>query len=96
MPATRSRPAPFRARVPTIPVEGRAPAPPGVPPDRAKALRWAFREMVKDKAFLDEADRLGLDVSPIDADELLSLLARSAATPKDVIARFNELGTPKN
>ena len=71
-------------------------APPGVPPDRAKALQSAFREMVKDQAFLEEADTLGLDVSPIDADEVLRLLARSAATPKDVIARFNELGTPKN
>src|ERR1700730_11613093 len=30
-------------------------APPGVPPERAKALQSAFREMGKDTAFLDEA-----------------------------------------
>ena len=70
-------------------------APPGVPADRAKALQEAFMAMCRDKAFLDEAEKLGIDMSPIDGDEILRLLARMAATPKDVIARYNALGGEK-
>ena len=69
-------------------------APPGVPPDRAKALQTAFMQMCRDESFVDEAKRLGLDLSPIDGDDILKLLARSAATPKDVIARYNALVAP--
>ena len=66
-------------------------APPDVPADRAAALRDAFVEMTKDATFVAEAERLGFDVSPIDGDSVLKMIARSAATPKDVITRFNEL-----
>jgi tripartite-type tricarboxylate transporter receptor subunit TctC len=66
-------------------------APPGVPADRAKALQTAFVAMCKDEAFVAEARKLGLDVSPIDADAVLKQLARAAATPKDVIARYNAM-----
>jgi tripartite-type tricarboxylate transporter receptor subunit TctC len=70
-------------------------APPGVPPERAAALRTAFMAMCRDKAFLEEAEKIGFDVSPIDAAQVQSLLARSAATPTDVIARYNALGDPQ-
>jgi tripartite-type tricarboxylate transporter receptor subunit TctC len=66
-------------------------APPDIPTDRATALQDAFVEMTKDAAFVAEAARLGFDVSPIDGDSVLKMIARSAATPKDVITRFNEL-----
>jgi tripartite-type tricarboxylate transporter receptor subunit TctC len=66
-------------------------APPDIPGDRAVALQNAFVEMTKDTAFVAEAERLGLDVSPINGDSVLKMIARSAATPKDVITRFNEL-----
>ena len=66
-------------------------APPDIPADRAAALRDAFVEMTKDATFVAEAERLGFDVSPIDGDSVLKMIARSAATPKDVITRFNEL-----
>jgi len=69
-------------------------APPGLPPERAEALRTAFMAMGRDPAFLAEAERIGFDVSPIDAAEVQALLARSAATPKSVIARYNALGGP--
>jgi tripartite-type tricarboxylate transporter receptor subunit TctC len=67
-------------------------APPGLPPDRAKALQTAFMAMCGDPSFVDEAKKLGLDISPIDGEKIASLLARAAATPKDVIDRFNEIG----
>jgi hypothetical protein len=66
-------------------------APPDIPADRAVALQDAFVEMTKDTSFVAEAVRLGFDVSPIDGDSVLRMIARSAATPKDVITRFNEL-----
>jgi tripartite-type tricarboxylate transporter receptor subunit TctC len=67
-------------------------APPDIPADRAAALRSAFMAMCADAEFRSEAERLGFDVSPIDAAAVTSLLARSAATPKAVIARYNALG----
>jgi tripartite-type tricarboxylate transporter receptor subunit TctC len=68
-------------------------APPDVPPDRAKALQTAFMAMCRNKAFVEEAEKLGIDVSPIDGDAILTLLARTAATPSAVIARYNALGS---
>ncbi len=66
-------------------------APPEVPADRAKALQTAFMAMCADAAFLEDARKLGLDISPIDSTAVLKLLERSAATPKDVIARYNAI-----
>jgi tripartite-type tricarboxylate transporter receptor subunit TctC len=66
-------------------------APPGLPPERAKALRTAFAEMYKDETFVAEAKKLGFDVSPIDGDAVMKMIARSAATPRDVIDRYNAI-----
>jgi tripartite-type tricarboxylate transporter receptor subunit TctC len=70
-------------------------APPGLPPDRAKALQTAFMATCRDKAFVEEAETLGIDMSPIDGAAILTLLARTAATPSDVIARYNAIGERK-
>lgn len=66
-------------------------APPDLPPDRAAALRDGFMQMVKDPAFLDDAGKIDLDISPIDGAAVRQLIARAAATPKDVIAHYNQL-----
>jgi tripartite-type tricarboxylate transporter receptor subunit TctC len=66
-------------------------APPDLPPDRAAALRSAFMAMVKDKAFLDDAQKSKLDISPVDGEAVRQLLIRSAATPKDVVAHYNQI-----
>jgi tripartite-type tricarboxylate transporter receptor subunit TctC len=70
-------------------------APPGIPADRAKALQAAFMDMARDKEFLAEADKIGIDMSPIDGDGILKMLAATAATPKDVITRYNAIGAEK-
>ena len=67
-------------------------APPDVPPDRAAALRQGFVAMCKDASFVTEAQKLGFDVSPIGGDAVMTMIARSAATPKDVIERYNAIG----
>ena len=66
--------------------------PPDLPADRAQALQAAFIAMCRDKGFVAEAEKLGIDMSPIDGAAILRLLAHTAATPKDVIARYNAIG----
>jgi hypothetical protein len=52
--------------------------------------------MCHDKAVLEEAAKLGIDMSPIDADEILKLVSRMVATPKEVIVRYNAIAGEKN
>jgi tripartite-type tricarboxylate transporter receptor subunit TctC len=70
-------------------------APPDLPADRAAALKSAFMAMVQDKTFLEDAKKAKLDISPIDGEAIRQLLAKSAATPKDVIAHYNEISAAK-
>jgi tripartite-type tricarboxylate transporter receptor subunit TctC len=60
-------------------------APPGVPADRAQALRRAFDATLKDPAFLAEAEKLKLDVNPVSGEDVDRLIAELYATPKDVV-----------
>ncbi|MDB5650209.1 MAG: uncharacterized protein JWL62_1729, partial [Hyphomicrobiales bacterium] len=68
--------------------------PPGVPADRAKALQDGFIAMCRDPQFVAEAEKLGLDVSPIDAEALSQLLRKSAETPKAVIEAYRAILSP--
>jgi tripartite-type tricarboxylate transporter receptor subunit TctC len=70
-------------------------APPGIPADRAKALQTAFMDMARNKEFTDEAEKIGIDMSPIDGAGILKMLATTAATPKDVVARYTAIGQEK-
>jgi tripartite-type tricarboxylate transporter receptor subunit TctC len=70
-------------------------APPDVPPDRAKALTAAFMAMAKSREFVADADKLGLDVSPVDGEAVVNLIKDMAATAPDVIAQFNKIVAPK-
>jgi tripartite-type tricarboxylate transporter receptor subunit TctC len=65
--------------------------PPGIPPDRAKALQQAFRDVHQDKELLAEAERLKFGVTPIYADEVLPLLDKIAAAPPDVLDYMRKL-----
>lgn len=66
-------------------------APPDIPPDRAKALQTAFMQMTQDPAYLEDAHGLSLDTSPIDGESVRRLIVELAATPKDVIGRYNDI-----
>jgi hypothetical protein len=52
--------------------------------------------MTRDGAFVEEIGRMGQDLSPIDGEAVCRLIAQMGATPKDVIAQFNEIVSPKN
>ncbi|HLK82176.1 MAG TPA: hypothetical protein VKT99_11875 [Xanthobacteraceae bacterium] len=66
-------------------------APPGVPPERAKALRAAFLAVHRDPRFVEEAEKLGLDISPIDSDQLLRGIERLAQAPPSIFDYMKEL-----
>ncbi len=64
-------------------------APPGVPAERANALRAAFMRTMQDTELLAETAKLGLTVRPASGQEIEALVARFAAVPKSVIERAN-------
>jgi tripartite-type tricarboxylate transporter receptor subunit TctC len=68
--------------------------PPNVPAERIDALRRAFDETMKDPEFLAEADRLKLDVDPLNGVEVADLVKDLMATPPDVVTRVREALTP--
>jgi tripartite-type tricarboxylate transporter receptor subunit TctC len=59
-------------------------APPGIPPDRAEALRKAFMETMTDPAFVADAEKSQLEVNPVAGDELQKLVAEIYRTPPEV------------
>jgi tripartite-type tricarboxylate transporter receptor subunit TctC len=65
--------------------------PPGVPPDRAAALKQAFRDLLKDPTFLEQAKKLDLSIEPILGDEIDRFIAEVVATPPDIVARVQAL-----
>ena len=63
-------------------------APPGVPDDRVAILRKALADVVNDKAFLAEVDKLVLDIGFRPGAEVQALVADVLASPKDVVERM--------
>jgi tripartite-type tricarboxylate transporter receptor subunit TctC len=66
-------------------------APPGVPDDRAKALQAAFLAAHRDASFLAEAEKLGLDISPVGPDEVARGVGRLAQASPSVVAYMKRL-----
>jgi tripartite-type tricarboxylate transporter receptor subunit TctC len=62
-------------------------APPGIPDDRKAALVAAFDKTMRDPEFLEEAQKLNLDVNPVSAKAIDAQLAELYATPKDVLEK---------
>lgn len=63
-------------------------APPGVPQDRVAALRAAFDATMKDPAYLEEAKKLKMEISPMSGAELTKVIAEVMALPAPVIEKF--------
>ena len=66
-------------------------APPDVPEDRAAALKKAFTDMVKDPAFLEDARKSGFEITPVSGDGVRDVIARMAATPRDVVKNYVDI-----
>jgi tripartite-type tricarboxylate transporter receptor subunit TctC len=69
-------------------------APPGVPEDRKQALRAAFEATLKDPAFLDEANKLKLEVNPVSGADLDKLLGELYRAPKDIVEEAGKAIAP--
>jgi tripartite-type tricarboxylate transporter receptor subunit TctC len=70
-------------------------APPDLPPARAKALETAFLAVHQDPAYLADAAKLKVDVSPIGGEAALQAIDRLAATPADLRGALKTLLTKK-
>ncbi len=58
-------------------------APPGLPPERAKALQDAFMATHKDPDYIKEAEKLGIDVSPINGVEVVKMIEKISKMPPE-------------
>ena len=65
--------------------------PPNVPADRVAALRKAFDDTMKDPAFLAEAEKLKLEIDPLNGPQMAKLVADVLATPTDVVDRVRKI-----
>jgi hypothetical protein len=61
---------------------------PNVPPERVAALRQAFDATMRDRAFLEEAAKLGIEVDPLSGAELQDVVQRVLATPRPAVEKL--------
>ena len=66
-------------------------APPGMAPDRVKALREAFELTMKDKELLAEVEKAKLDFDPADAAEMERLVKVTLDTPAELVQRMEKI-----
>lgn len=69
-------------------------APPGVPADRLKILRAGFAATFKDKDFLADAQKMRIDIEPLDGNKVQSLVEKLYASPKALIERAGRVSGP--
>ncbi|MDB5571936.1 MAG: tripartite tricarboxylate transporter family receptor [Hyphomicrobiales bacterium] len=62
-------------------------APPGVPADRVAALRKALMDMAKDPVQIEEARKIGTELSPMSGEEILAEFETLFKTPWPVVEK---------
>jgi tripartite-type tricarboxylate transporter receptor subunit TctC len=60
-------------------------AEPGIPPERAAALRQAFMATMQDPDVIAEIKRRNLTLEPVSGEEIQKMVAAYAATPKELV-----------
>ena len=65
-------------------------ATPGMPAARVAALRNAFMETMRDKAYLKEMAAKKMDVEPVPGAALQAYVRKAVATPKEVVSAVNQ------
>jgi len=66
-------------------------APPGIPKNRADALRQAFMETMSDKDFLADAERSRLEVRPVAGEDIQRLVTQVYGTPAAIAQRAADM-----
>ncbi|MFN3889708.1 MAG: Bug family tripartite tricarboxylate transporter substrate binding protein [Beijerinckiaceae bacterium] len=64
--------------------------PPNVPAERLSAMREAFMATMRDKEFLADAQKIGLDIDPVSGQEIEAALKRFASFPPQVLQKAAE------
>jgi tripartite-type tricarboxylate transporter receptor subunit TctC len=62
---------------------------PGVPADRVAALRRAFDATLADPAFLEDAERQGLEIAAKNGEELQKIVTDLIETPPDILEKVS-------
>jgi len=70
-------------------------APPGVPKERLALLRKAFMQTLQDEAFLAEARKLNLEITPVSGEAVQDLVAEMYRTPPEILAKVLEVYADK-
>jgi tripartite-type tricarboxylate transporter receptor subunit TctC len=65
-------------------------APPGVPQERLALLRKAFMQTMQDSAFLAEAQKLNLEITPVSGERVQELVAEVYRTPPEILGKAAE------
>ena len=60
-------------------------AEPGIPAERAAALRKALMETLEDPGFVADMHKRNLDIEPLSGEEVQRIVAASVATPKELV-----------
>jgi hypothetical protein len=66
-------------------------APPGTPSERVDMLRRAFMQTMQDKDFLAEADKAGLEITPVAGEDIQRLVQHIYETPAGIARKTAEL-----
>lgn len=66
-------------------------APPGVPRERADALRKAFMDTMTDKDFLADAEKAQLEITPVPGNQVENLVKDIFSAPPDVAKKASSM-----
>jgi tripartite-type tricarboxylate transporter receptor subunit TctC len=62
-------------------------APPGTPAEQLGTLRTAFDATMHDPAFLADADKMRIDISPLPGDKVQDIVLKLHSTPKAIVEK---------
>jgi tripartite-type tricarboxylate transporter receptor subunit TctC len=65
--------------------------PPGTPPERVQLLRQAFQATLQDPAFVADAEKAQLDLSPLPGDAVAAAVARLFTLEPAVVGRLKDI-----
>ena len=69
--------------------------PPNVPAERVSAIRRAFDATMKDKEFLEEANKLKIEIDPLSGEQVAALIVQIYKTPAATVERVRDAMAPK-
>jgi hypothetical protein len=65
--------------------------PPGTPPGRVEILRGAFMKTLEDPKLVSEAERQGVNISPLTGKQVEEVVRKMSRTPVEVLEQYKKL-----